>query len=311
MTTPAQKTAIVDKLLTYVSQMILPHGLICDQVLPQISVKQRTGLLAGYGNGHLKIVSSRVGGQGEFRRVDAITRESDTYHLEKHGLFDTVTEDDYDNVEAPYEAEIDTTIGLSSIIKTEKEDVFSQVFNSTNVTQGVTLDKTKSFKVGTVDPSLHVENAHNTILDATGVSPNTCILPRKTYNVLRRHPVLRQWYRGGSTGPTTGGPVGIREVAQFLDVQRIFVPETPKSSDGKTVTQLWPDDVIFLVAPAAAVKRQVAFGYRLRNRRGGLRIYKFRTTNPPNGTDVLAQDDYSFMITNAKAAYAIRTPLAV
>src|SRR6185436_11299810 len=98
----SQTTAIVDKLLENVSNVYVPDGFIADQIFPVIQAKQKTGKLGAYGTNHLRIEHSFVAGRASFRRVEAITRSSQSYAIESHGLEGLVTEDDYDNVELPF-----------------------------------------------------------------------------------------------------------------------------------------------------------------------------------------------------------------
>ncbi|NDG31136.1 hypothetical protein EB118_13840, partial [bacterium] len=65
----AQTKAIVDKLLTNVSNGIFPTGYIADKVLPQLSVKQKSGLIGAYGNNHLRLNDDLIGGRAEARRA--------------------------------------------------------------------------------------------------------------------------------------------------------------------------------------------------------------------------------------------------
>lgn len=102
-----QQKAIVNKLLTNVSNAYIPKELIANILLPKLKVKQYTGLLAGYGKDHLRIENSIVGGKGKYRQIEGITRQSQAYQIEGHGLTSLVTEEDYANVEEPYDAEQD------------------------------------------------------------------------------------------------------------------------------------------------------------------------------------------------------------
>ena len=117
----SQIKAIVDKLLTNVSQMYVPEGYISEDILPNLKVKQKTGKIGKYGLNHLRIVNSKMGGRGKAARFEPIVRDSDLYSIESHGLEGLVTEDDYDNVEEPFEAESDETLGLTSTLWTAKE----------------------------------------------------------------------------------------------------------------------------------------------------------------------------------------------
>ena len=118
----SQMKAQVDKLLSNVSNAYVPEGLIAEKVLPPIEVAQDSGILGYYGKDHLRLENSITGGRGRARKVEAITRKVDkTYLIQPHELQGEVTESDYRNVELPFDAEKDETLGLTTLIAIEKE----------------------------------------------------------------------------------------------------------------------------------------------------------------------------------------------
>ena len=110
----SQTGAIVDKLLTSVSDAFDPVGFLSEKLLPTIPVKQNTGLLGKYGKDFLRVENTVMGGQGMARRVITNTRSSTGYIVEDHGLEGLVTESDRRNVEKPFDAEKDEVIGFST-----------------------------------------------------------------------------------------------------------------------------------------------------------------------------------------------------
>ena len=307
----ARLTALQDAYLSKVSNMLTPHGLVSGQVLPFIAVKETTGLIANYGNVHLQAANSRVGGDGKFKKVESVERDRLNYLLERHGLYDVVTQDDYRNVIAPYQAEVDVTVGLTSILMTERERAFKNLFAASELTQGINKTAaTEKYKDPTSDPFGDFQDAHNTVLEMAGVSPDVVICPRKVANVLRTHPQIRDFFRRGAS-QGKGGPIIEEELKMAFGVNRMFIPESPEADSTGAISQIWPDDIIFLVAPPAAARRQVSFGYRLGDNVGGgdVRIWKFATTNPPLGLDVLAGINWEFKTVNPLAGYAIRNAI--
>ena len=93
-----QGRANVDKLLTNVSNQLVPQGYISEMVLPEVKVKQRSGKVGKYGKGHLRIVSSLVIGKADYPTVDVTTRSDSSYYIEEHALKELVTQTDKDNI---------------------------------------------------------------------------------------------------------------------------------------------------------------------------------------------------------------------
>lgn len=306
----AQTRAIVDKLLTNVSIMVKPEGYISEEILPMISVKQKSGLFGEYGLDHLRQVEDLAGGRGEARRVDAIKRlKNKNYLVETHALEDVVTQDDYDNVEDPFEAEADTTTGLTSLILTNKERKISSVLNDTAImTQNLPLSGTDKFSDYANSKPLDVfKDSQNAILDGCGQMPNAAAMSQKVFNTLKYHPDIL-----GRLGfaMNRAGSLSEQEVAKAMGVDQLFIGNVPynQAKEGQTdaLAQIWPDSILFYVRPAAAAKRQVSLGYyvRMTSRKARL-VYKYLLNNPVDSYGIIVQDDYSFEVTNAKAGYLI------
>ena len=135
-----QQRAIVDKLLTNVSNQLIPEGYISEMILPELKVVQTTGLIGKYSNDHLRIIDTRVGGKGEYPMVDTVVRSSDAYKLQDHALKEILVEDDFDNVEKPFDAEQDSTVALTTHLWLEKEKGLADALSDTAViTNNVTL----------------------------------------------------------------------------------------------------------------------------------------------------------------------------
>ena len=117
----AQIKAQIDKYLTMASEGFQPQGFVADDILPEVKVAQNSGKLAGYGNNHIRIVNTVYGGRGKAPRYESITRSSESYYVESHGLEGMVTKEDYRNVDKPYDAEKDETMGLVTMLKVSRE----------------------------------------------------------------------------------------------------------------------------------------------------------------------------------------------
>ena len=73
----AQTKSIIDKLLTNVSNGLFQReGFVADLLFPPIKVKQQSGLIATYGNDHLRILNTVMAGGSPAPRVDAILLDS-------------------------------------------------------------------------------------------------------------------------------------------------------------------------------------------------------------------------------------------
>ena len=310
----SQMKAIVDKLLTNVSNAYIPTGYISEAALPTLSVKQKTGKIGKYGNNHIRLVNAKMGGRGQARRFEPIIRDSDLYSIESHGLEGMVTEDDFDNVEEPFDAESDETTGLTSTLWTAKEHAFSSVVTDPGtITQNVDIvTATDKFTDYTNSKPLDVfRDAQNAVLDGCGTMPNRAIISQKMLNVLKYHPAI---LRTLGYSDNRAGTLQLSEIAHAMGVEILHVGDASynasKLGEADSLTQLWGNHIVFYHAPKTAAKYQQSFGYYMTLKgRGSRRVYKYNVNNPPNAKGIIVQDDYVFALTNAKCAYLIQNAI--
>lgn len=308
----SQLKAQVDKLLTDVSLGYFPDGYIASQVLPFKAVKQKSGLIGEYGQSHLRIERSLVGGRGKYRRVEAIVRGSETYLIESHGLEGLVTEDDYRNVEQPFEAESDETEGLTSMILLEKEKVLADAMTSTAVlTQNTTLGAGATYdEYNSSDPIGDFRTAREAVYAGCGLPPNRAVMDWLTFNALAYHPGILDALgftqaRAGQLNPT--------ELAKAMGVEELLIGSVCYNSAAEgaadSLDPVWGDNIIFYRAPKKAGKKEVSLGLQL-GFADQRRVFKNPENNPPNSTSILVDDHYDWVFANVGAGYLIKNTRA-
>ena len=310
----SQVKAIVDKLLTNVSNAYIPTGYISEAALPTLSVKQKTGKIGKYGNNHIRLVNAKMGGRGKARRFEPIIRDSDLYSIESHGLEGMVTPDDYSNVEEPFEAESDESTGLTSTLWTGKEHAFAAaITDPAIVTNNVDITgATDKFDEYTNSTPLDVfRDAQNAVLDACGVMPNRAVISQKMFNVLKYHPSI---LRSLGFSDNRAGKLSVSEVAHAMDVDILHIGDVAynkgKEGEADDLEQIWGKDIVFYHAPKAAQKYQLSFGYYMTLKgRGSRRVYKYTVNNPPGSKGIIVQDDYVFALTNTTCAYLVQNAI--
>lgn len=310
----AQIKALVDKLLTNASIGYVPEGYISEMILPLLNVVQSSGKLGKYGNDHLRIVPTIMGGRGGAKRLDVTTRSSLTYFIESHGLTDLVTKEDYRNVEDPFDAEKDSTMSLTTVLWLGKEKALADTLRNTSIiTQNTTLSGTSQFNDYTnSDPIGVAVTAKNTIRNACGKAPDTVIADWQVAEVLRYHPkILRNLgYADNRAGSLTND-----ELAKALGMRRFLVADvvynSAKEGQADSLSPVWGKDMIFAVAPEKATKMQKSLGYRLQiSGEGPRKVYKEAKFNPPGSTEILVQDEYDMLLAEAACAYLVVDAIA-
>lgn len=310
----AQLKALVDKLLTNVSNAYVPEGYISEQILPVLNVVQSTGKIGKYGNDHLRVVPTIMGGRGGAKRLDVVTRSSNIYSVESHGLEDIVTKEDYRNVEQPFDAEKDSVLTLTTVLWLGKEKALADSLRSTSViTQTATLSGTSQWNDYTnSDPIGNAVTAKNTIRNACGKAPDTMIADWQVAETLRYHPkILRNLgYADNRAGSLTND-----ELAKALGMRRFLVADvvynTAKEGQADALSPLWGKDVIFAVCPDAPSKMQKSLGYRVQIAgQGARKVFKEPTFNPPDAMKILVQDEYDMVLVETACAYLYKTAIA-
>jgi hypothetical protein len=310
----SQLRAQVDKLLTKVSSGYFPKGYVSEAVLPLIQVKQYSGLLGKYGQSHLRIENSIKGGRGKYRRVETLARSTTTYLVEGHGLEGFVSKEDYANVEEPFDAEKDETIGLTTSLWLEKEKVLADSLSDTAIiTSNTTLAGTAQFSdYDNSDPIAVFSTARETIMGNVGMMPNIAILDILVWNKLRFHPQMLD-----ALGFKYDRPGGLREdeLASVLGVDKVHLAMARYNSakEGQTdvLSACWGKHIVFAVAPDSAAPQQISLGYRVQIAGSEPRkVYKWDVNNPPGSKAILVEDEYDFLLSNVGAAYLIKNSIA-
>lgn len=308
----SQLKAIVDKLLTDCSIRYVPEGYIADQVLPFKKVVQSSGLIGKYGKEHLRIERSYVGGRGSYRRVESSVRSSSQYLIESHGLSELVTEDDYRNVEQPFDAESDSVIGLTSKILLEKEKILADQMGSTSViTQNTTLAGTDQFNDYTnSDPLGAFLTARKAVYDGCGLPPNKAVMDWLTANTLAYHPAILQAL---GFAQNRAGQLSPEELAKAMGVETLLIGKVKYNNAAEgasdSLASVWGKNVIMYYAPDTLGKNQMSLGVQV-GYADKRRVFKNSVNNPPNATEILVDDHYDWVFVDTGAAYLIKDAIA-
>lgn len=311
----AQLKAIIDKLLTRVSNAYIPEDMdyVSEKWAPNLQVAQNSGKIGNYGKDHLRIVNTVMGGRGKAPRLQSITRSSNTYLVEPHGLEGLVTKEDYRNVEDPYDAERDETLGLTTVLWLGKEKALADSLGSTStITQNVTLSGTSQYNDYTnSDPLGDFKTARSTVR-ANGVPPNRAIMDWAVADTLAYHPGILE-----ALGYTQNraGQLSEAELAKAMGIQMLHIARaiynTADEGQSDSLGAVWGKDIVFYYAPMAAGRYQKSVGYYITlSGQGSRQVSKTPTSNPPGGTEIVVVDDYDQVLVDVNDAYLIDSAIA-
>jgi len=310
----SQVKAMVDKYLTNASLGLFQDDsrFVAERVLTPVKVVQDSGLIGQYGKEHLRAVSTQMGGRGKAAYFEPGVVSSTSYYVEEYGLVGTVTAADYRNVEKPFDADMDMNMALMQIMKIGRERALAAIMTSSSyITNYDTLSGTSQWSdYNNSDPLANFKTARNSVLDNAGVLPNKVILPYKVFDALRYHPAILE-----NLGFTRqrAGQMTSAEIASALDVQEVIIPTgVYNSSDrGQTdsLAQIWGNHAVFFYAPNAASLRQQSLGFNVFINKG-VKVYKNPVFNPPGANDILVNQAWDDVITDANCAYLFSNAIA-
>jgi len=309
-----QLSPVQDKLLTNVSNKLSPSGYVSEQILTPMSVKNSTGKIGTYGKGSLRIVSTLMGGKGKAKSTDVVVRSTDSYAVERHGLAGTLSPDDFQNVEMPFNARSDEVEALTELLWSDKEKALADALTSTaTMTNNVTLSGTSQFSDYTnSDPLTRFSTARTTIRSAIGMPPNAAVMDWAVAEKLRYHPGILEAL---GFKDNRKGALSNQELASAMAVDRLLIANGVYNSAvlGQTdsVAALWGKHIVFFYAPASPMKKQQTLGYNVTfSGRGPRKVFRNKVTNPPESEEIIVVDDYDQLLIDVTAGWLIKDAIA-
>ena len=293
-----------------------PSAFIADDILtkPASPVKQKSGLIGSSGKEHLRIENTVIGGRGELPYIEFNTRSSDTYLIKSHGLTGRVTEDDYDNVELPYDAEKDMMIELNERIRLGREYALaSTVTSTTTMTRNTTLSGTDQFSdYNNSDPIGVRQDAFASIFDYAGKGMGIRIaMGWKVAEQLRYHPQILE--NLGFTRQRAGLMTNA-ELAKALDVDAVHIGSAVYNSakQGQTdvLAGVWGKHMLYFYAPKKGGIKIQTLGFCVRRPKDMIKVYTADVSNPPESKDVMVKDGYADTITDVNCGYLVYNAIA-
>ena len=301
----------VDVPLQKVSTGYFPNGFICDLIGTPIPVSKRSGILSGYGQDHLVLTNNKVYDRGEYKIVNGVSRDlTNTYYMHKHGLSDFVTEEAYNEVSDPFEAEADVIIALKSLLVIEKENNVASLLRGTSTydsSHSVTLSTNERYDVGaTSDPKNDFATATSRIQRDSGVIANAAIVPYPVARHLKYHPQFANALGNGKFEPLSDE--GLKNA---LGVQYLYIPHAKRKSETSTdLVDFWGNDIIFFNKASQQEKRQRTFLYKIFHKSQNERVYKRKAENLPNSNRLFLDMFYQYRLNSNTAGYIIRNAIS-
>lgn len=235
----AESTIHINKPLTNVSVVYQNTDFIGDKVFPRVGVNKDSNLYHVHSSIFQIVETERANGTPANRISWGLSTSS--YSLKEHALKDVVTDRDYRNVDAPIQADAETTEILTNAMLLRKEQqaasiLFSTTCWSNNTTYTTTA--TQSWKTSTTYPTKDIMSATSVIRKASAKEPNTMVLGTDSYDTLRENSNIY-----GRIQYVERAIVSTQILAALFDVQNVHVGKTVYDSNyeglSESMAYLW------------------------------------------------------------------------
>ena len=308
-----QYAANNDELLVDVSQKRALGNLVFNRILTPKKVKMYSGKIGIYGADHLRLVNLISGGEQGYMRMDAQARTSSTYQIETKGLKDVITDEDYKNVQEPFDAQVDSTDALTDLLNISNEYSLASALSDTAIiTQNVTLSGTSQWSdYDNSDPIGDVTTGITAGKNGCGMALSRAVCSWETYVVLRYHPALldKLGFKENRPGGLTG-----EELAKAFDLKEVIIADSSYNTSKKgavaVFAPIWGKHFVLFESALVASKRQTTLGYNVTLLDGDKQIETRPHDSILKADVVIGEDKRDQIITDTGCAYLIKDAVA-
>lgn len=259
-----------DAVLTNISVAITNgKNLVAPQVWPVVPVKKDSDIYYVYDQSNLRVDETKWAPKTTAKEINWNV-STDTYKTERHALQELVEDDEKQNQDSPIDVMADSAAILAEKLMIRREKRLYDLLNASstydsgaivNVASGNRWD---DFTSASSDPTEDVATARSTIFGKIGMSPNTMVLPRQVYEVVREHPTVLDRIKYTQVGVITP-----QLLATLFDIQNVIVAggieNTAKEGQAASLSSIWGKQVyIGYVAPRPGL-RMASWGYHLQS----------------------------------------------
>lgn len=257
---PEVENVHTDAILSNISVQYRNAAYVGQLLMPVVPVKKKSDIYYKYDSkaDRFRIPQTLRAPKTESKTVDwKVT--TDGYVCDEYALNDLIDDIERDNADAPLNLEVDTVEFLTDIIELAQEKRYVDLLTGASMTHGATItvkweDYTNSAPI--VDIETGKQDIHSRIFR----SPNTLLLGKQVYDVLRNHPDILERIKYVQKGVVTA-----ELMASVFEVDRVIVGEagynTKKEGQTAIYGYLWGKYAILAyVEPRPGIKK-FSLGY--------------------------------------------------
>jgi hypothetical protein len=249
MPKPTSGDVHVNRPLTNISVAFMQDqkNFVASQVFPNIPVQSKSDVFFTYDRGEFNRDEMKQRAPGTESAGGGFSVSTDSYSAKVYAFHKDIDDQLRANADAPLNLDREATeyVTLKALLKREKiwtSSFFTTGKWTTDVTGAATSPGTGEVLQWNDAASTPIENVRTgkaTILESTGLEPNTLVLGYRTFLALVDHPdiVDRVKYSGG-VGNDRPAMVGINALQQLLDIERILVMKSIENTAAEDDTNV-------------------------------------------------------------------------
>lgn len=237
---------------------------IADQVFPIVPVEKQSDKYYIWDKGSFLTNQVELRTPGDTYPEGRIKISTDEYYCDLYHLGYAIPDEDVANQDEAVELEETGAEWMAHQFALNREiqiaaAIFAATIWDSDLAGGTDFVQWSDYVSS--DPISDIDTYSETIEQSTGATPNTLVLGRQTWNILRRHPLLLDMYK--HTGVAI---LNEAQVAAALDIDTILVGRATQrtSAEGaSTAVQayIWGKHALLLYVPPSPGKRVPAAGY--------------------------------------------------
>jgi hypothetical protein len=227
MPQPTPSDVHVDAVLTNISVAYMQNeaDFIASKVFPIVPVEKQSDVYFTYTKADWFRDEAQERAPGTESVGSGYGLSTASYDCKVYALHKDVDDQTRANADAPLDPDRDATefVTRRLLLRRERQwasDYFTTGKWATDVTGGSSFTVWSDY--GGSDPITDVETGINTILQNTGMRPNTLVLGHNVARYLKHHPDLRDYTKSGSS-EARPNLVNADLLARIFEVERVFV----------------------------------------------------------------------------------------
>jgi hypothetical protein len=222
MAQPTSKQVHEDALLTNISIAYQqdPSVYIADKVFPFVASAKQSNKYRTYTKNDWFRDEMKILAPGAEAAVTGYGLSTDTFYCDVWALAHDVDEQVESNFDEPGDPYTDATALLTQLAMIRRErqwhsDYFGTGVWGTDVTGTTDFDK---WTVATSNPKANIRTGYKTVLQNTGMMPNTLVVGYNVHDALVQHPLIRDQFKY-----TSSDSIDANMLARYFDIPRYMV----------------------------------------------------------------------------------------